>query len=341
MTRPHATAPTMNGNPERTPDISVVVCCYNVGAYLERCIDSLLEQRCPNIEIIVVDDGSSDRTPEIIAAYAAREPGLIRVIRHPQNQGIGAARRDGWLAATGRYVTSVDADDWIGPDYLARRLAAADERRLDIAFGGFTRVAPDGTPGARSTQPPALVDTVRTGYEYIEHCKSNDRFHEMVWLGLFRRDFLRSGGLEFSSGLRAHDDTDFSYRATALGERVMLTDVADYFYRENPVSVTRATPTYVEVLSRVQVAGSLRRFVATAPLHPRAAACIDRQIEHLCFSAAANVRHLAPADRQQALATLAESGVTAYLTGRASTPRRRAKAWLLGRLPELYLRVMR
>lgn len=341
MTPPFSNDQAMTATPGKAPRVSVVVCCYNVAAYLERCVDSLLAQRCQDIEIILVDDGSTDRTPSIVSDYVARDPQRIRSISHAQNQGIGAARNNGWQHAAGDYVTSVDADDWVGPDYLAERLAIAEAAQLNIVFGGYTRVSPDGTEISRSVPPPELLGTLCAGYEYIEKSRAHGRFHEMVWLGLFRRDFLRAGGLEFSPRLRAHDDTEFIYRAVALGSRVMLADVDDYFYRENPASVTRATPPYREVLSRVQAADSLRRFAAAAPLHPRATALIDRQIEHLCFSAACNIRHLEPGDRQRVLATLAESGVAAYLTTRASTPHRRAKAWLLGRLPGLYVRIMR
>ena len=100
------------------PKISIIVPVYNVESVLGRCLDSLIGQTLRQIEIICVDDGSTDRSPEILARYAEREP-RMRFIRQT-NQRQGAARNRGFELATGEYVLYIDSDDWVDPPGFRR-----------------------------------------------------------------------------------------------------------------------------------------------------------------------------------------------------------------------------
>ena len=91
--------------------ISVIVPAYNVGQYIGKCLDSILGQTYPNLEIILIDDGSTDSTGEICEAYRERDSRIIVV--HQQNQGALAARNAGIEQAQGKYIGFVDGDDWI------------------------------------------------------------------------------------------------------------------------------------------------------------------------------------------------------------------------------------
>ena len=93
--------------------ISVIVPVYNVEPYLEACLDSLLASTHKDLEIILVDDGSPDRCPEICDTYAAKEP-RIKLI-HQENMGLIAARNAGMAQATGEYLTFIDSDDMVSP----------------------------------------------------------------------------------------------------------------------------------------------------------------------------------------------------------------------------------
>ena len=97
------------------PKVSVIVPIYNVEAYLPRCLDSLRRQTLSHIEIILIDDGSSDGCGEIAARYA-REDGRFRVI-HQANAGLSAARNRGIELASAPYLMFVDSDDWVEPDF--------------------------------------------------------------------------------------------------------------------------------------------------------------------------------------------------------------------------------
>ena len=93
------------------PDISVIVPVYNTESYLKKCIENIINQTFRNIEIILVDDGSTDTSAEILADYALRDNRIIVI--HQENQGLSAARNAGMRSAKGEYIMFVDSDDWI------------------------------------------------------------------------------------------------------------------------------------------------------------------------------------------------------------------------------------
>ena len=112
-------------------DISVLVAAYNVDKYLDSSLNSLLGQTHKNIEIIAVDDGSTDRTPEILAAFAAADS-RVRVLTHEKNRGLMLARKTAFAAATGRYIMFLDGDDAFPPQACERAFSAIERERVDV-----------------------------------------------------------------------------------------------------------------------------------------------------------------------------------------------------------------
>ena len=109
--------------------ISIVTTAYNIEAYVEKCLESLLAQTHKDIEIIVVNDCSTDKTLDIVAKFTDER---IKVVNHSQNMGAGWARRTGIAAATGDYVITVDGDDWLAPDFIEALAKNAEETDADI-----------------------------------------------------------------------------------------------------------------------------------------------------------------------------------------------------------------
>ena len=123
--------------------LSVIVPVYKVEQYLAECVDSLLAQTMDDLEIILVDDGSPDRSGEIADAYAARFPGKIRVL-HVENGGQGRARNLALPMATGDYIGFVDSDDWIDRTMYEKLCTRADETQADIVICDFLERYADG-----------------------------------------------------------------------------------------------------------------------------------------------------------------------------------------------------
>lgn len=116
------------------PLISVIVPIYNMEKYLERCIDSILDQTYANLEIILVDDCSSDNSPEIIKKYIESDE-RVKTVRHKENRGLFQTRITGSEVATGKYIAFVDSDDYISVDWFRKLLHHAENTQSDIVIG--------------------------------------------------------------------------------------------------------------------------------------------------------------------------------------------------------------
>ncbi len=123
------------------PLISIIVPVYRTEQYLRQCVDSLLAQTYTHIEIILVDDGSPDRSGEICEEYADKDS-RVKVI-HQENGGLSAARNTGLNHISGEYVMFVDSDDWISPDNCEKAVAVALERNVDVVIWSYRREYPD------------------------------------------------------------------------------------------------------------------------------------------------------------------------------------------------------
>ena len=124
--------------------LTLVIPVYNMEAFLERCMGAMLAQECRDFEIVLVDDGSTDRSGLLCDGYAAAHPGRIRVIHKP-NGGLPSARNAGIDAARGEYISFPDPDDWVEPDYVARLLALQKAHDADMVCTGYFVATDEGS----------------------------------------------------------------------------------------------------------------------------------------------------------------------------------------------------
>ena len=124
-----------------TPFLSIVIPVYNAEKYLACCLDSILAQDYSDYEVILVDDGSTDRCPSLCDAYAAADPRIHCL--HQPNSGHTAARQNGVKASRGQYIAFVDSDDWVSPEMYRRMCTAAKDTHADLIHCNFTAVMPD------------------------------------------------------------------------------------------------------------------------------------------------------------------------------------------------------
>ena len=139
--------------------LSIVAAVYNLEKYLPRCLDALVNQTLQEIEILCVDDGSTDSAPQIIDEYAKKYPEKVKAFHKP-NGGEFTTRNYGLERATGEYVTFVDTDDWVEPNWAEKLYNAAKENNADLAVCGFERIDLD-TGKVVSNPPPPLGYTVK------------------------------------------------------------------------------------------------------------------------------------------------------------------------------------
>ena len=176
--------------------VSIIVPCYNVAAYLDQCMESLAGQSMEDIEIICVNDGSSDRTAEILREWRNRD-GRVRVIDR-KNSGVSAARNSGMEAAAGKYIGFVDPDDVVERNMFRRLFDAAVEKDADVAVCGYHEfcdrrgmdMPESGWSPSAGFFPEEKAERFRRGTPW-------SRCAGTVWNKLIRRELLEENGLRF------------------------------------------------------------------------------------------------------------------------------------------------
>ena len=212
---------------ENLPLISVIVPVYNVEKYLDRCIESVVNQTYKNLEIILVDDGSPDRSGEICDKWAAQDE-RIRVI-HKKNAGGAAARNVAMDIAKGKLIAFVDSDDYIAADMYEhlRKLIATG---ADIAECGHIDVW-DSNATFSSEYDGVQVYTAEEAM--VEHI--NDRiFRQLIWNKIYRREVI--GDIRFPVGKKI-DDEFFTYQVLGNAGTLIRSEKIGYAYRQQESSV--------------------------------------------------------------------------------------------------------
>ena len=216
--------------------VSVIVPVYNVRRYLCACVDSLLCQTWTELEIILVDDGSSDGSERICDEYAARD-NRIRVI-HQINAGAANAKNAGLNAARGDYIAFADSDDWVEPDWIEKILKAAKDQNADVVECNFRMEyvgsAEDGNA------PGTFCETLFETRDYLRHYP-NQWTCALFWNKLFRASLLTD--VRFRTERRCVDDEFFTYKAVTGANRVLRIPEALYHYRQRRSSVTQSEKT--------------------------------------------------------------------------------------------------
>lgn len=222
--------------------ISIIVPIYNVEVYLDECINSLLQQTYKNIEIILINDGSTDRSLEICYKYKALD-NRIRVI-NKSNEGLGLTRNRGLDNITGKYVTFIDSDDYADNDLIKNLYKGIIENNADTCIAGFKRVNDAG----EVLYLEAYENMVYTNEECINDLlvrmlgsspEKSDSIRMSVWNVLFSVDIIKKNGLKFVSEREIiSEDIIFDIDYYQHVKKVALIDTAAYNYRVNESSLT-------------------------------------------------------------------------------------------------------
>ena len=226
----------MNSDTMRQPEsdelhVSVIVPAFNMELYIEECLRSLFDQTIDRLEVIVVDDGSTDRTREVVESLTPPEGMSLKLISKP-NGGLSSARNMGLRVARGRWIGFVDADDWVDSTMYSRLVGEAEGAGADMAIARNVRVDP-----TLGVQEPS-VDIARWN-KFINSYgrRVNPRDCPDVFLldhspckRVYSRPFLERAGFAFAEGL-TFEDVISSYQLLCRAGPVVLIDEALYFYR--------------------------------------------------------------------------------------------------------------
>lgn len=205
------------------PDVSVIVPFYKVAPFIRRCATALMEQTAPAVEFIFVDDASPDDSRQILEAVLACYPERdARIVTHPVNQGLPAARNTGLLQASGRYIWHCDSDDWPEVTMLEKMLAAAKQADADIVYCDFFL---SFETGERYMSNPSFS----TGEVLLKKGFLAGSTKYNVWNKLIRKELYDRTGIRFPAGHGMGEDMTVIMLTTAA-DKVAHVEEALYHY---------------------------------------------------------------------------------------------------------------
>ena len=295
--------------------ISVIVPIYKVEPYLDRCVGSIMAQTYEDLEIILVDDGSPDNCPAMCDAWAAKDS-RIRVI-HKENGGLSDARNAGLAVATGEYISFIDSDDYIAPEFVAELYEAMTQTGADVAECATAYVDEDGNIlRNRNAAPIAEMDKL----EALRRLVLEDGVYQTVWNKLYRREIC----IPFETG-KLNEDEFFTWKVFEKINKLAVVEASLYNYLQRGSSII-GTGYHIRRLD-----GLVARFLRMSALQKyEQLACLTRQqfafdcLWHLqCV-----LRHLEGEEQQQAKRDiLAMLGCTARVSQRKLRLNLKYRVW--------------
>lgn len=244
------------------PLVSIVIPAFNAESYIASAIRSGLAQTISRLEVIVIDDGSTDSTVTIVEREAALDR-RVRLHRMERNSGVSAARNRGFALARGQWIAVLDSDDLMSPDRLERLVEEGDRHDADIVADNLTRFS-----SAAGPLTPVLSLTGDLTIDAKHYMQRNMFFRNSLHYGLlkplFRTNAVRRSRQAYDEFLRIAEDDDFYLRLLLKGLRFRLIASAYYFYRQHPEAATK----HLGAEDVALMTAASGRLLAEFPQHP-------------------------------------------------------------------------
>ena len=212
------------------PKVSVIIPVYNVEKYLRKCLDSIINQTLKDIEIIIVNDCSTDNSLQIIEEYKQKDDRIV-FVDLKQNKGVSNARNEGIKLSTGHYIAFIDADDFLEKNYIEK----LSETEADISICSFYKEY------FFKSEKNIVVNmkTSKTKDEFICDLLSFQKAAGCVWGKLFDAKFLKENNLFFDDNLKLAEDAEFCLRAVYYNPKIVYVPDILYHYNFSSVSNVR------------------------------------------------------------------------------------------------------
>lgn len=215
------------------PEISVIIPVYNTEKYLKRCLDSVLNQKNIDIEVIVVNDGSTDNSENLIKEYQEKYPKILQYFKK-NNGGLSDARNYGVQRAKGKYLCFVDSDDYIDKLFF-EKVESILKQEVDLIKYKCIKVDENGNEIERIDGP---VFEIKDGNTAFNKLYANDVLIEPAWLYLYKRSFYLDNCFEFPVG-KYHEDWAIVPYILITAKTVVSLDFFAYYYVQSSNSITR------------------------------------------------------------------------------------------------------
>lgn len=222
--------------------ITVIVPVYNVEKYLTQCVDSILNQTYKKIEIILVDDGSKDRSSQLCDDFSTKYLQIKTI--HKKNAGLGMARNSGLEVASGEYIVFVDSDDWLAPQALNNLYANMIKFNCDYCKGGFKKVNNEGRVLFENNNNFQIFENLTAKRKLLPRLigsapDKHDSINMSVWGCLFKNQIIMEHNIRFPSERKLmSEDIVFDIDYMQYVKRACVISNSDYRYRQNDVSLS-------------------------------------------------------------------------------------------------------
>ena len=211
--------------------ISIIVPIYNVEKYLNKCIESIVNQTYENIEIILIDDGSNDNSGIICDEYAKKDNRIIVV--HKENGGVSSARNKGLKIAKGEWISFVDADDWIEQTFCQTLLNKVTQEQADIALCGYNRITDNRIEKINANNQEVFLNS----NEYLVKSLNPQTGFGFCHMKLIKKEVLKS--ISFNERIEVGEDALFNIQLSTYIKKAVFLKQPLYNYRINNQSVVK------------------------------------------------------------------------------------------------------
>lgn len=225
----------------KNPEISIIMPVYNSEKYLGKCIDSVLTQSFCDFELLLIDDGSTDRSPQICDDYALKD-NHVKVI-HKDNGGVSSARNMGLSAVRGGYLCFFDSDDTLEPNALQLMYEKISNGNYDLVIAGYNRYDEDGTKIFGMSRKEVEALSIDSALKEMYYPK-DEEYQGYLWNKMFRSDIIKNAGLKFNECIAFNEDRLF---------------ITQYICNSNREVAYTTTPVYNYVVRTSGAMGSLKR----------------------------------------------------------------------------------
>ena len=238
---------------QNSKHISIIIPVYNDGKSIRSIISKILSETRIEIELIIVNDGSTDNTSEIVTSF--HDPRIILISQ--ENKGVYSARNAALNRHTGKWVMFLDADDDFENDMIFQRVKTAERENIDVLITNGKFVNSTSSRDGKLIHTKQIYNKSINGNEWIRNAVNKNEWPHYLWLQLVSSNYLKENNLTFNAG-HSHQDILWSTMLALKNGRFYISQESDYYYVSNPSSITnsnkyydRRALNYIEVISKL------------------------------------------------------------------------------------------
>lgn len=237
----------------QTIDVSVIIPVYNGENSIQQLVDAVLAEQRVSLELIVIDDGSTDNTLDILSSITDRRLSVIT----QQNSGVYVARNAGLAAHQGKWLILLDADDEIHPDMIYNRWKLAQKNHCDVLVSNAIFTSARHNHHGRNVHSRQIYNQLQTGFEWINHAVKVQEWPHYIWLQIIKSEYIKKNNINFHIG-SSHKDILWTTELALANGVFYISETPDYYYVKNSESITSHTRyydpraySYIDIISKL------------------------------------------------------------------------------------------